>query len=111
MSETAVKDEAPASPHADEVPAAEEKPVDAPKSAKKEDDVVDAAEGESKEGEQDKGVKKAKDPENMLKTRGTVDHKNYSNNMKFDPKSLPETDDPKQIRTQVISHLMCLSSP
>lgn len=42
-------------------------------------------------------------PEGMLRVSGRkfADDKVFRNNVKFDPSTLPETDDPKQIRTQV----------
>lgn len=42
-------------------------------------------------------------PEGMLRVSGrkNADDKVFRNNVKFDPSVLPETDDPKQIRTQV----------
>ena len=40
-------------------------------------------------------------PEGMLKTTGRAVSNDHKKNIKFDPSSLPETDDPDKIRAQV----------
>jgi len=77
--------------------------TDAPMTEEK----TEAATAENKETETKKSAYQA--PEGMLRVSGpkAADDKVFRNNVKFDPSVLPETDDPKQIRTQVLFAYAC----
>lgn len=66
-----------------------------------------AVENKETETETKKSAHQA--PEGMLRVSGpkAADDKVFRNNVKFDPSVLPETDDPKQIRTQVLFTHAC----
>lgn len=61
------------------------------------------APAENKDAESKAEEPKADDKaEPMLKTTAKIDQENHSQNVKSDPNSLPETDDPNLIRGQVL---------
>jgi lupus La protein len=105
MADTAVVDTV-----QENTPAVEEKVAPEEKQVASEKEAGDASAEQTKTTEEEpketsetvKEDDKSEEAKGMLKTTRRVDYKNPKNNVKFDPSKLGETDDPAQIRAQVI---------
>jgi hypothetical protein len=116
--EATIKEEAPAEAttngaeaagKADDIPETTAKVIkdEDKKEVKTEAKAEEKAEEKGDAGEQQNN-ETANQSKKLLKTMGTINHKDYSKNRKFDPTSLPDSDDPVEIRTQVIHPSMAL---
>lgn len=77
--------------------AAEEQPAETTKS----EGAAEAVNNEEKNGDEEKPETKA--DSDVLKTSAKIDHNNWRNNRKFDPSVRAVSDNPDEIRKQVLA--------